>query len=519
LSKSRKFAVVDLFAGPGGLAEGFSAVRGKDGVRPFQIELSVEKESSAFETLRLRSFLRQFSKGFPREYYDFLNGKITEPKWSSKYPIEWAKACNETRQLELGTETAKLEIDTRINEIKKTYGDNTVLIGGPPCQAYSLVGRARNMGIAGYKASDDPRHFLYREYIRIVENLRPAIFVMENVKGMLSSKVDGERVFDRVLNDLSEIGDDAYLLVPLSPRSRQAQLLPTDTPPAIDFVIRSEEHSVPQARHRVIVVGIRREIAQRFGDKLHSMIKLKSSTQTATVRHVLATMPKLRSGLSKGDDGFGAWQHEVVKAMRDVSKLSVEIGQEELSEFRTKGKELAAALVNRSKVIGRSGGAYAGVKRGCPADLAKWLVDKHLTQFANHETRGHMGADLARYFFASLFGSVTGSSPKAFEFPSELSPKHVNWFSGKFSDRFRVQLWNGPATTVTSHISKDGHYFIHPDPSQCRSLTVREAARLQTFPDNYFFKGNRTEQFVQVGNAVPPYLANKIGKLLSRLLS
>jgi DNA (cytosine-5)-methyltransferase 1 len=132
-----------------------------------------------------------------------------------------------------------------------------------------------------------------------------------------------------------------------------------------------------------------------------------------------------------------------------------------------------------------------------------------------------MPSDLGRYLYASVFAEQYGHSPKGHkEFALKgLAPDHANWKTGKFADRFRVQRYEVPGTTVTSHISKDGHYFIHPDPLQCRSLTVREAARLQTFPDNYFFQGNRTQQYHQVGNAVPSLLANQIARICESVLS
>jgi DNA (cytosine-5)-methyltransferase 1 len=258
---STEFAIVDLFAGPGGLAEGFSSIRNKDGSSPFRIALSIEKEASAFETLRLRSFFRQFDGTPPTDYYRFINGDIPEPHWESLFPVEWKHACLETVKLELGSRVAAQEIDARLTQITKSHRGNVILIGGPPCQAYSLVGRARNKGTEGYEASKDHRHFLYKEYIRILQTLKPAAFVMENVKGLLSSSVDGERIFDQVLDDLSKVGDGLYRLVPLAPRSGQSFFGQIVHPPAFDFVVRAEDHGIPQSRHRVIIVGIRADIA------------------------------------------------------------------------------------------------------------------------------------------------------------------------------------------------------------------------------------------------------------------
>ncbi|WP_415713064.1 DNA cytosine methyltransferase [Maridesulfovibrio sp.] len=155
--------------------------------------------------------------------------------------------------------------------------------------------------------------------------------------------------------------------------------------------------------------------------------------------------------------------------------------------------------------------------RGRAAVFIDWFHDERMNGVCNHTTRGHIAPDLHRYLFVSAYTAINGVSPKLHDFPESLLPKHKNAKSGAFCDRFRAQGYEGQATTVTCHISKDGHYFIHPDPTQCRSLTVREAARIQTFPDNYFFCGPRTSQYTQVGNAVPPLLARRIADSLSSL--
>jgi DNA (cytosine-5)-methyltransferase 1 len=156
-----------------------------------------------------------------------------------------------------------------------------------------------------------------------------------------------------------------------------------------------------------------------------------------------------------------------------------------------------------------------------PTELVEWLHDDRLRGYCQHEARSHMRSDLHRYLYAACYASSNdGVSPKVDEFPYGLLPDHGNIHSSEvpFRDRFRVQASNFPSSTVVSHISKDGHYYIHYDPAQCRSLTVREAARLQTFPDNYYFEGNRTEQYWQVGNAVPPFLARQVARVVAEVV-
>ncbi|MCP3733117.1 DNA cytosine methyltransferase [Sphingomonas sp. MG17] len=501
------FKVVDLFAGPGGLAEGFSSVRDGSGKRVFDIALSVEKEFSAFSTLRMRSFFRQFEQT-PREYYDYICGNISREQLIDGFPDQWLAACDETLQLELGTPEAAALIDPRIDRIVEEASDRCILVGGPPCQAYSLVGRARNRGNVDYVASEDHRHFLYREYIRILSRLKPVAFVMENVKGFLSANVDGENIFSKVVTDLMGAGGfkDSYSIFPL---------VVSEARGGTAYVLRAEKHGVPQRRHRVILFGVRHDFTSQLPVLKMSGELLQPRDVAPTVRQVIASMPALRSRLSKTEDTGPAWREAVVEAFRSAAQAAYDEESEQFDEIAAKLLTNAEAMEGRNDLLPTRSTDSADVDG---EELARWLLDPKLNHLPNHEARGHMETDLARYAFAATFAELFARSPKASEFPAGLAPAHQNWSSGKFNDRFRVQCWDQPSTTVTSHIAKDGHYFIHPDPLQCRSLTVREAARLQTFPDNYLFEGNRTQQFVQVGNAVPPYLALQIGGVVQRLL-
>lgn len=518
---SRRFRVVDLFAGPGGLAEGFSSVLDENGERVFEIALSVEKEASAHKTLTLRAFTRQFQAGhLPKAYYLFAHGEISLDALKAAHPTEWAAAEHEALRLELGTETGNAEMDRRMDNILAAgSGDDIVVIGGPPCQAYSLVGRSRNRGKSDYVAEQDNRHFLYREYIRILNRLSPAAFVMENVKGMLSSSVSGKRIFAQVRSDLEAAGSrgGGYRLIALAPSEKDVAAI-GESYDNRDFLICAEQHGVPQARHRVIIVGVRNDLFAQLAPDLSRTLMAATKTDRATVRDVLEGLPTLRSGLSRGDSK-AAWFDEAVAGMERVERATRSAGEDTpLGRTHDKAEAVLSEFRVRNHIDARFDTTVAPPRSGSE-ELMDFLIDPMLEHLTGHESRGHMASDLGRYFFCSVFSQANGRPPKASDFPDALAPNHKNWNSGKFADRFRVQSWDAPSTTVVSHIAKDGHYFIHPDPTQCRSLTVREAARLQTFPDNYIFLGNRTEQFVQVGNAVPPYLAMQIGEALRCLLN
>ena len=152
-----------------------------------------------------------------------------------------------------------------------------------------------------------------------------------------------------------------------------------------------------------------------------------------------------------------------------------------------------------------------------------WLMrDRLLNVIPQHQARNHMQSDLRCYFYAAVYAETMGKSQKLQDVLADLLPRHKN-IAGKpgkavLNDRFRGELREEPSTTVTAHIRKDGHYFIHYDPLQCRNLTVCEAARLQSFLDNYFFEGNRTEQYQQIGNAVPPLLTSQIAAIAADIL-
>ncbi|KRE41117.1 DNA cytosine methyltransferase [Knoellia sp. Soil729] len=463
--------VVDVFAGPGGLNEGFAQFK-RDGEPVFDITASFEMDRHAVQTLKIRSAVRALSRDTELygPYRDLLASKtsVRDLLGNAEFAAQMAKAEDHVHAIELGPE-ARAEAG-RLIKGAISGAEHWVLIGGPPCQAYSLIGRARRTNDESFE--DDKKHFLYREYLDILRRFRPSVFVMENVKGLLSAGHGGKSMMDRIIDDLQLGG--AYEI-------RSLAVPGGDVEPR-DFVLRAERYGIPQARHRVILVGVRSDIGTQ------RLVPLAQTASVTTVRDAIGDLPQVKSSVSRRRPGGLTW-----------------------GSAQILGSTLAKREVHGvPRLPATDGTAHAELRtwlNGCSAPISL------------HEPRAHMDLDLARYAYLAIL-AARGISRRVHEFPPGLRPMHSN-ISGQgtpFSDRFKVQRWDAPSSTVASHISKDGHYYIHPDARQMRSLTVREAARLQTFPDDYWFAGPRTMQYHQVGNAVPPLLAVQIAERVAAVL-
>lgn len=407
------FSYIDIFAGAGGLSEGFQ----RNGYIPVA---HVEMKKEACLTLKTRECFYYLKKhGRIEEYKNYLRREITRDELYAMVPETVLNSViNETM-----SEEGMPALFDRIDQLMEVQGIENidVLVGGPPCQAYSLVGRARSKtNMVG-----DPRNYLYMLYCEVLEKYRPKIFVFENVPGLLTA--NGGSYFD----DMRE-------------RFRKAGYF-------LEYrILNSKEYGVLQNRRRVIVIGWREGTDFTYPE-------LDKKEQKYLVDDLFSDLPYIEPGES-----------------RNVYKCkSTEYLRE--SGIRTE--------------------------------------DDILTL---HQARPNLERDRKIYRQVIEAWNNGQKRLKYTELPEELCT-HNNRTA--FLDRFKVVAKDMPyAQTMVAHISKDGHYFIHPDIKQARSISVREAARIQSFPDNYFFEGGRTASFLQIGNAVPPLMASAIAKKLKEQL-
>lgn len=417
---------LDLFAGAGGLSEGFMQAG------DFAPIAHVEMDAAACNTLRTRAAYRWLLQNDKVEVYTkYLQGNITRRELYAAVPVEEMEAVIEAP---IGKESNP-EIFRRIDALNDGQ-EVDLILGGPPCQAYSLVGRSR----VGATIKTDKRNYLFHYYVEFLKKYKPRYFVFENVTGLFSAKDDeGNRFYDQVLKAFREVEYDAS-----------------------SYLFKAEQYGVPQSRHRVIIVGRRKDVVD-----CGSIALIPQGECPVTIDELFSDLKSLQAG-----EGT----------------------------IHANGRKRGRQPIDWLKTAGIADNTFpVTFHQARPV----WEHDKYIYRKAVEA----WNEDIPRRFNYAL------------DLPRELQT-HRNIKS--FTDRFKVVDGKAHAAhTVVAHIQKDGHYYIHPDIRQNRSLTPREAARLQTFPDNYYFEGasdkaSRTSAYRQIGNAVPVMLARQIAEELKK---
>ncbi|MCF7958776.1 MAG: DNA cytosine methyltransferase, partial [Phycisphaerae bacterium] len=381
--KTNIIPVVDLFAGPGGLGEGFSAC--KTNSHQFRIRVSIEKDQHAHKTLLLRAFYRQFEHGqAPDEYYKFITSKKFSinklDKLLNDFELEGQAARNEALCLELGKDN-NIIFENITQTIGHTINNNSpwVLIGGPPCQAYSLAGRVRNRGIEGWSLETDARSELYKEYLSILAKFQPAVFIMENVKGILSAKMNGKSLVNRIFSDLQEPNrgckmntlSNSHHKYHLYSLVKECKAEETSDPH--DFLIKSEDYGIPQKRHRVIILGVRDDYDP--DDNINILVKL---AEKKTVNDAIGDLPAVYSHFSKKNGK---------KAYLDTTLLKYESWYAMIAEYFKDWKNSNTNVNNKlNDYIGKINKGKPGLKPEC--FNPSWYYNPKLDgTICNHEPR------------------------------------------------------------------------------------------------------------------------------------
>ena len=397
IQMKRQYKFIDLFAGCGGLSEGFY----KQGYKAL---LHLEINKVACKTLETRM-----------KHYEY-----------SEKEIEDAVMCDDITR------------EGIIEDMEKRIHDSVdVIIGGPPCQAFSTVGRAQSPD--GMKS--DPRNYLFENYLEILNHFKPKMFIFENVKGLLTARPKGVRIFDIIVEKMRK----TYNIV------SDPQMI----------LLNAADYGVPQMRERVIIIGVRKDLSY------------------INVNDIYKNIPKSHSDVDKTLPNYVT----VGEAILDLPKLNP--GEGDNIQYVSKTLKKNSYI----KKIGNDSGIIY-----------------------NHSARNHNDKDRERYRILSEHKNWQLKDLQ------KIRPDLVHHDPKHFGNRYTVQESDKPGKTIVAHLYKDGNLFIHPDSEQARTFTVREAARIQSFPDDFVFEGARTEQFKQVGNAVPPLMAETFAKTLGKYL-
>lgn len=397
--------IIDLFAGAGGLSEGFRR-------NNFNIIAHVEMDKDASNTLRTREAYYYCKANNKLDLYiNYITQKISREEFYSQIP-------NEVLNKVINEEISDKTLETIFSQIDNTLENDKIIgiIGGPPCQAYSIAGRSRRKD----KMENDPRNYLYLYYLEFLKKYQPKFFVFENVQGILSAKKG--TIFEDIKKRMKKLGYN------------------------IDYrLLDSNDFGVVQHRKRIIIIGFKKELNIEYP-------KFDDFKTKYNIQELFIDLPKLNDGEINN------------KYSSETSKC--------LEKLKIREKGWNVLTYNQARKLNEN--------------------DKKIYQIC-----------------------IENKNIKYDELP-EILRKHNN--TNSFLDRFKVVEYDKPSHTMVAHISKDGHHYIHPDIKQCRSITVREAARIQSFPDDYYFESSRTSAFKQIGNAVPVFMAEQIAKKIEESL-
>ncbi len=394
-----RYTFIDLFAGCGGLSEGFYK-------QDFKALAHVEIDHTACKTLKTRM-----------KYYGYTS------------------VDKDVLELDITRDDVIECINNAVNN-----KEVDVIIGGPPCQSFSSLGRAKDEN--GMK--NDPRNYLFESYVKILNHYKPKFFVFENVTGILTAKINNKHIINTIIEKLSE----EYKVT---------------TKPNV-HVLNSANYGVPQIRKRVILIGVRKDINIDVEDVYNSIIKTHYDPEMSETEKI---------GLKK---------YVTVKdAIEELPALLPGEGEKKIAFKYKKNNAFLKRIASKKNIL------------------------------LDHVARNHNETDIERYREMS---KNHWTFQELLENRKDLQHEKQRVFGNSYT----VQWWDLPSKTIIAHLYKDGNQFIHPDYKQARTLTVREVARLQSFPDDFVFEGSRTDQYKQIGNAVPPLLAEAIAKAIKEKL-
>jgi DNA (cytosine-5)-methyltransferase 1 len=396
---------IELFSGCGGLTDGFKQSR------HFNILSGVEWDKDAIQALRKRLQDKWQYKDVNDRILHFDIQRVNE-------------LLNGYDDSEYGTSNGLIDI---VGKEKVT-----AIVGGPPCQAYSIAGRIRDQK----GMHDDYRNFLFESYIEVVNHFQPDACIFENVPGMLSAKPGGISIIERIEKSFDDSG---YFI------SRKLKQ---------EAVFDTSKFGVPQKRLRVIIIAIRKDSFENYEEKVNDFYQIMhsyTSNKIKSVNEAIGDLPKL------------------FPLEKPIKKIS----------------------------------------HACENTLGKLGISDHTPRF-------HNARDID--IFHLLTKDIESKQLKYIH--SDALKQLYTEKTGKVSavHKYHVLRKEKPSNTIPAHLYKDGLRHIHPDPQQARSITVREAARLQTFDDDYQFSGGKGARYKMIGNAVPPLFAKSIANALNEII-